>query len=261
MAISVTAISNMTSEQLLLPLAIAIMAIVVLFVQARKNRRWIKLLGLGRSNAGPDAGQGQPYGPGQHPAESGPRVLTAEESKAELERLQKIIENKKQIARDADISHHLWGFYKILTRPTGTQSLSHYIQDGEWYEVKILQISSRDGLTKVEFELQGARYKFVDDEENQGWRENMKIFSLFLYDDSGRCLIEIPMKMKVDSSGRKYSIASGGPHALLLGGWINDFINVKLKHQSMRNKEVRALEHQERLCEIEDLKDRFGIVD
>jgi len=90
---------------------------------------------------------------------------------------------------------------------------------------------------------------------------NTKLFSLFLYDDSDRCLIEIPMKMKVDSSGRQYSILLDGPKAFLPGGWINDFINVKLKHQSLRNQEIRAQKHQERLFEIEDLKDRFGILD
>ena len=191
--------------------------------------------------------------------ESEPTVLTAEESEAELERLQKLIEDRKQIARDTDISHHLWGLYKSLSRYTSPHSLDRYIQDGEWYDVKILQVSTQNGLNEFEFELKGARYKFVDDEEKQGWRENMKVFSLFLYDDSDRCLIEIPMKMHVHSTGRIYSISSDGPKAFLPGGWINDFISVKLKHQSIRNQEIRAQKHQERLCEIEDLKERFGI--
>ena len=129
------------------------------------------------------------------------------------------------------------------------------------YDVKVLQVSTQNGLNKVEFELKGSKYKFVDDEEQQGWRENMKVFGLFLYDDSDRCLIEIPMKMNVDSSGRRYSISSGGPNAFLLGSWINDFINVKLKHQSLHNQQIRAQKHQERLFEIEDLKNRFGILD
>jgi hypothetical protein len=69
------------------------------------------------------------------------------------------------------------------------------------------------------------------------------------------------MKMKVDSPGRIYSIATDGPKAFLPGDWINDFINVKLKHQSIRNQEIRAQKHQERMFEIEDLKNRFGISD
>ncbi len=178
-----------------------------------------------------------------------------------MERLQKLIEDRKQVARDTDISHHLRGLYKSLLRYTSPHSLDRYIQDGEWYDVKILRVSTPNGLNKFEFELKGAKYKFVDDEEKQGWSQNMKFFSLFLYDDSDRCLIEIPMKMKVDSSGRHYSISSGGPKAFLPGGWINDFINVKLKHQRLRNQDIRAQKHQERLCEIEDLKDRFGILD
>jgi hypothetical protein len=109
--------------------------------------------------------------------------------------------------------------------------------------------------------LQGAKYQFVDDEEKQGWRENIKFFSLFLYDDSDRCLIEIPMKMRVDKLGRNYSILSDGPKAFLPGGWLNDFVNVTLIHQHIRNQEIRAQKHQERLFEIEDLKDRFGISD
>jgi len=133
--------------------------------------------------------------------------------------------------------------------------------DGEWYDVKILQVSAQNGLNKIEFELKGAKYKFIDNEEKQGWRMNMKLFSLFLYEDSDRCLIEIPMRMNVDSLGRQYSISSDGPIAFLPGDWINDFIHVKLKHQRIRNQEIRAQKHQERLCEIEDLKDRFGILD
>jgi hypothetical protein len=127
--------------------------------------------------------------------------------------------------------------------------------------VALPRVSTESGLNKFEFELKGAKYTFVDDEEKHGWCENMKYFSLFLYDDSDRRLIEIPMKLKVDSSGRWYSISSDGPKAFILGGWINDFINVKLKRQRIRNQEVRAQKHQERLREIEDLKNRYGILD
>ena len=209
----------------------------------------------------PEAERGKPHVPELPLNEAGPRLMSAEESKAELERLQKLIESRKKIAWDTDISHHLWGLYKGHLQSTSQYSLSRSIQIGEWYDVKILTVKNQSGLRKCEFELKGARYKFVDDEEKQGWREHTKFFSLFLYDDSDRCLIEIPMKMKVDSEGRSYSILSNGPNAFLPGGWVNDFINVKLKHQSIRNQEIRAQRHRERLSEIEDLKGRFGILD
>ena len=105
------------------------------------------------------------------------------------------------------------------------------------------------------------RDRVADDEEQQGWRENIKYFSLFLYDDSQRCLIEVPIKMRVDSEGRNYSVLSDGPSAFLPGRWTHDFINVRLKQQSILNREIRTLKHQERLREIEDLKQRFGIED
>jgi len=57
------------------------------------------------------------------------------------------------------------------------------------------------------------------------------------------------------------ALLSGGPNAFLPSDWVNDFISVKLKHQQMRNQEIRALKHQERLREIADLKARFGITD
>jgi len=193
---------------------------------------------------------------------SEPEVLTEEEkSKAEIERLQKVIEDRKQIARDTDISYHLWGLYKNHFRYTSPQSVDRYIQDGEWYGMRILHVSTKNSLNKFEFELKGARYTFIDDEEKQGWGANMKFFSLFLYDDSGHCRIEIPMKLKVDRWGRQYSILSNGPKSFLPGDWINDFINVKLKNQRIHNQEIRAQKHQERLDEIEDLKKRFGISD
>ena len=188
--------------------------------------------------------------------------MTAEEkSKVELERLQKLIEDRKQVARDTDVAYHLWGLYTSYFRGSGPKSLLRTFQDGEWYDVKILRTRSRSGLNEFEFELKGDKYRFVDDEEKQGWRENTKYFSLFLYDDSGRCLIEIPMKMRVDSEGRDYSILSDGPRAFLPGRWAHDFINVRLKHQSIRNQEIRSQKHQDRLREIEDLKARFGIAD
>jgi len=254
----------MTSEKLFILVIVVIVATVVVtaaIIQISQNRRRIMRVILDRLNFRFGAGQRKLFKPEQSSSGSKPKVMTAEESLAELARLQKLIEERKQIASDTDVSHHVWGLYRSLVRYNSPHSLDRYIQDGEWYDVKILQVTTQDGLKKIEFELKEARYKFVDDEDKQGWRVKMKLFSLCLYDDSDNCLIEIPMKMNVDSSGRQYSISSEGPTAFIPGGWINDFINVKLKHQRIRNQEIRAQKHQERLYEIEDLKDRYGILD
>jgi hypothetical protein len=249
----------MTGE-LLFILAIVVIAVAILLVS--KNPHQIKHVILDRLIISLKAFQSKPHESEQPITESEPKVLTAEEkSTVELERLQKLIEDRKQLAMDTDISHHLWSLYKNHFRFTSLQSLDPYNQDGDWYGVKILQSSSKNNLNKFEFELKGAKYKFIDDEENRYWSDNVKLFSLFLYDESDHCLIEIPMKVKTDKWGRKYSLLSGGPKAFLTGGWTNDFTNATLIHQSIRNKEIRAQKHQERLWEIEDLKDRFGISD
>ncbi len=255
----------MTGEQLFVLVTVVIAIIVVIvgaFIHVRKNPDLIKHVILDRLIISLKSYRSKRHKSEQPVTESEPKVLTAEEkSMAELERLQKLIEVRKQLARNTDISHHLWSLYKNHFRFTSPQSLDPYNQDGEWYGVKILQASTKNDLNKFEFELKGARYKFVDDEENRNWSDNVKLFSLFLYDESDHCLIEIPMKVKMDKWGRKYSILSGGPKAFLPGGWNNDFINATLIHQSIRNKEIREQKHQERLWEIEDLKDRFGISD
>jgi hypothetical protein len=195
-------------------------------------------------------------------AEAGSKELVSEaDSQAELERLKAVIEERKRLALETDISHHLWGLYKIHFRSTATQSLDPFIDEDEWYKVKTVRVSSQNGLREFEFELKGARYTFADDEERQGWSDNIKYFSLSLYDSGKLCLIEIPMKLRVDKWGSNYSISSDGPRAFIPGDWIKDFISVKLKHQHLRNREMRAQKHKERLSEIEDLKDRYGIWD
>lgn len=215
-----------------------------------------------RLNALVETLQKQPEASERHVIEGdAPSVSEEERSIVELERLQEIIEDRKQVARDFDIAHHLWGFYRTHFRVADPAAAEHDGPAGEWYDIRILKAASQNGLNEFDFELKGARYRFVDDEEQQGWRENLKFFSLFLYDDGGRCLIEIPVKMRVDREGRNYAITSDGPRAFLPGPWVNDFIKVKLKHQSIRNQEIRAQRHQERLWEIEDLKDRYGISD
>jgi hypothetical protein len=250
----------MTNEQTFLLLIVAIVVFLIMVTLLSRNRHRIRQEVMNRLKIGPAAGRRlTPGWSDQASAESQPVDMTEEESLAELERLHKLIEDRKQIARNSDISYHLWCFYKGLSQFANPLSSDNDDQGGEWYDVKVLGVRSENGLVKFEFELKGDRYKFVDDEEKQGWRENMKFFSLYLYDDSGRCLIEVPMKMKVDANGRQYSILTGGPKAFLSGGWINDFIFVTLKHKRARNQEIRAQEHQERLYEIEDLKGRFGI--
>jgi hypothetical protein len=182
-----------------------------------------------------------------------------ESSKVELKRLQKLINSRKKIALETDLSYHVWNLYKSQFRSIGPHLLNPYSHDGKWYELKILQASTLNDVRKFEFELSGVRYKFEDDEEKQKISDNMKLFNLYLYDDSDRCLMNIPMKLRVSDSGKTCSISSDSPKAFILGRWISDFISVSLKHQSIRNQEIREQKHQERLREIEELKDRFGI--
>lgn len=194
-------------------------------------------------------------------AAPGKAGLQAEEqqSKAELQRVQKIIEERIQVAQDTDISYHLWSFYENHFRKATPNLPNHSNPEGEWYDVKIVRAGTRNNLNEFEFELSGTRYRFVDDEETQSWALNVKTFSVFLYDDADRCLIEIPMKVQVDKTGRRYTISPGGPRAFLPGDWTKEFINTKLKHQRLRNQEIREQKHLERLSEIEELKERFGI--
>ena len=264
----------MTGEQIFVLVIVILTLVVVAVTQYSKNRQRIKRMVMERLNLSIEGDERNPATPASlvvdsEPgadrklgANSAPEALTPEQqSKAELDRLQKLIEDRKQFARDNDISYHLWDFYKNHFRLDSSGVLDRLFQEGEWYEVNILKASTTNGLNKFEFELKGANYNFVDDEENQGWADNTKFFSLFLYDDSGRCLIEIPIKLKVDKWGRKYSIWSDGPKAFIPGNWVKDFISVTLKHQRIRNQEIREQKHKERLWEIEDLKDRFGISD
>lgn len=251
----------MTSELLFVLVILAVVLIVFAAIQISKNRHRVKRAILNRLKTIPWSWRGKATGAERPLTQLDHRVLTAEESEAELDRLQRLIEDRKRVARNADLPHHLWGLYKNLLRYTHTQSPDPSIQDGHWYDVKLLQVKTHSGLHKIEFELKDTKYKFVNDEENQNWADRTKFFSLSLYDDSGRCLVEVPMKLKIDKWGRNYSVLSDGPKAFLPGDWVSDIINVKLKHQSLRNQEIRAQKHQDRLSEIEDLKDRFGILD
>jgi hypothetical protein len=252
----------MTNE-LLFGLVILFLVVVgAAMIHTSQNRRWLKNAILGLLQKVQGARRGASDGSKTILAKGEwQEMSTEQQTMAEWKRLQAIIDERKQIARDTDISHHLWSFYKGFFLDSSPQSLNRFVQDGEWYDVKILKAFSQSGLNKFDFELKGARYRFVDDEENQGWGDTTKYFSLFLYDDAGRCLIEIPMKIKVDRWGRNYSLMSDGPKAFLPGGWVNDFINVKLKQQRLQNQEIREQKHQERLWEIEELKERFGIKD
>jgi len=251
----------MTFGQLFSLVILITVVIVAAIIPLGKNRLRIKRAIMDKINFSSGAEQRKPIVPEQSFGESKLKAMTAEESKAELERIRALIEDRKQTAWDSDISHHLWGLYSSHIRTAKPQSSGRYAKNGEWYEVKILRASTSNGLNEFKFELKGSKYKFVDDEEKRVWSNNLKYFSLFLYDDSDRCIIEIPMKIKVDRCGRKDSISSGGPNAFLPGEWIRDFINVTLKNQSVRNQEIRTAKHQERLSEIEDLKARFGISD
>jgi len=255
----------MSGEQIFLVVVFSVIAVVAIAVgitYARSHSRQIKRFILHRLELMLQAVRRASGDEGRHLLEGEPINLSEEErSRAELERLRHFIERRKQIAREADISYHLWDFYRGHFRNADAGMQNDRAPDGEWYDVKMVRARTANGLNEFDFELKGARYRFADDEEQQGWRENFKFFSLFLYDAAGRCLIEVPVKMRVDRNGKHYSVLSDGPNAFLPGEWVTDFINVKLKQQSIRNQEIRAQKHQERLWEIEDLKDRFGLRD
>jgi hypothetical protein len=96
----------MTSEQSFVLVLLVIVAIVVAIIQVSKNRQRIKRMILDRLNISPVAGERKPHEPEQPFTESEPQLLTAEESEAELERLRKLIEDRKQVAWNSDISYH-----------------------------------------------------------------------------------------------------------------------------------------------------------
>ncbi|NNJ78761.1 MAG: hypothetical protein HKP19_05830 [Xanthomonadales bacterium] len=255
----------MTSEHIFVLVIVGVVALAGLIgaaVHVGRNPRSIAGAILNRLNTARTAGRRSSHSKAPTGSKAGTRELISEaDSQAELKRLKAVIEERKRLALETDISHHLWGLYKIHFRSTATQSLDPFIDEDEWYKVKTVRVSSQNGLREFEFELKGARYTFTDDEERQGWSDNIKYFSLSLYDSGKVCMIEIPMKLRVDKWGSNYSISSDGPRAFIPGDWIKDFISVKLKHQHLRNREMRAQKHKERLSEIEDLKDRFGIWD
>ncbi len=249
----------MSGELLFVLVIVAVVVIVTVIVRASKKKRGINRMDWSRFYLDPEAEQSKP----DHliSMSESEALITEESSKVELDRLQKLINDRKKIAWETDLSYHVWSLYKSHFRSIGPHVMNPYSHDGKWYELKILQASTIDYLKKFEFELSGVRYKFVDDEEKQKISDNMKLFNLCLYDDSDRCLMNIPMKLRVNDLGKSYSISSDSPKAFILGSWIKDFINVSLKHQNIRNQEIRAQKHQERLREIEELKDKFGISD
>ena len=258
----------MKGELIFLLIAVLIAGAVVGLVQLHKHRNMIKMMFLNwfdrvvlkRMIRILQSWRGEEEEPAQTALEISARQYSEQQqSKKELERIQNIIEVRKQLAKDTDISYHLWSFYDSHFRNADEQTAIQPAEDGEWYDFRILKAGTRNNLNEFEFEMKGARYRFVDNEETQPWALSVKVFSLFLYDDEDRCLIEVPIKLHVDSTGRRYTIHPGGPKAFLPGDWTREFISTKLKHQRIRNQEIRAQKHQERLSEIDDLKDRFGI--
>lgn len=257
--------TEVTSESVFVIVIVGLVALTAVIAAAvhvsRNPRRFARLVSkrlniARRARRRPSRAASSPDG-----ESSAGKAISEADAEAELKRLQAVIEERKRMAMETDISHHLWGLYKIHFRSAAAQSLDPFIEEDEWYKVKTVRVSNQNGLREFEFELKGARYTFTDNEERQGWSDNIKYFSLFLHDAKRTCLIEIPMKLRVDKWGSNYSISSEGPRAFIPGDWIKDFISVKLKHEHLRNREIRAQRHQERLSEIEDLKDRFGIWD
>jgi hypothetical protein len=249
----------MSGELQFVTIIVAVVVVVALIVRVSRKRRGITRKDWSRFYLDPEAENAAADQPVS--AIESEALTTQETSKVELARLQKLIKHQKKIAWETDLSYHVWSLYKSHFRNVGPHAMNPYSHDGKWYELKIRQASTQNDLRRFEFELSGVRYHFIDDEEKQKISDNMKLFNLCLYDNADRCLMNIPMKLRVDDSGKSYSISSDSPKAFILGSWIKDFINVSLKHQNIRNQEIRAQKHQERLREIEELKDKFGIPD
>lgn len=184
-----------------------------------------------------------------------------EQTEAEWLRLQKVVEERKREARNSDISYHLWDFYLKYFRPSAHESpVRHWLEDTD-DSVRIIRSGSPNGINETEFLLKQERYRFSDEEERQPWFNNSKSFSFYLHDATGRCLIEVPMRARVYRDSRQYSIVSGGPEAFIPGDWIQEFINLRLRREHLRKRQIRQQKHEQRASEIEDLKKRFGVSD
>lgn len=250
----------MSGELLFLLIILVAVAIGIAVVRAKKKQRGVTRKDWDRFYLDPEQSIADQRERGNAAGESEALTLE-EESRLELARLQKLITDRKKIAWETDISYHVWSLYKSHFRAMGPHAINPYSHDGKWYELKILKTSNVKDLKIFDFELNGVQYRFEDDEDRQGISNNIKLFNLCLYDAADHCLMDIPMKLRVDDSGKSYSISSDSPKAFILGDWIKGFINVSLKHQNIRKQEIRAQKHQERLREIRELKDKFGIAD
>ncbi len=249
----------MTIRQVILWVIAVIVALAVAAIWVSKRYPRIKSIFVDWLYA-PPAWQRKSYWLDRPPAANAPsEQSTEEQSKAELERLQKLIGVRKRVAWETDISYHLWNLYAKNFRGDNPRLFGSNHRSSTWYELKILSASSKNQVNTFEFELNGTPYRFVEDEEVHAMYDNVKNFSLWLYDGSGRCLIDIHMKLRIDSDGKIYFVSSDSPRAFLMGDWVKEFVNATLKHESLRKQDIREQKHQERLLEIEELKDKFGI--
>jgi len=250
----------MSGELLFLLAFLVSVAIGIAVVRAQKKRRGITRKDWDRFYLDPEQVNADQAEQARAARESHALTLE-EESRLELERLQKLITDRKKVAWETDLSYHVWSLYRSHFRSMGPHAIHANSHDGKWYELKILKSSNQNDLKKYEFELSGTRYRFEEDEDRHAISNNIKLFNLRVYDDTDRCLMDIPMKMRVDDTGKNYYISSDSPKAFIMGDWIKDFINASLKHQNIRKQEIRTQKHAERLREIEELKDKFGIAD
>jgi hypothetical protein len=252
----------MSGELLFVLILLGIVAMVAVIVRAGKQRRGNSRRDWARFYLNPEIEQSLRDERGELTAAGETADLsTQESSRRELDRLRKLINERKRFALETDISYHVWNLYRNHIRTADPHAMNVLNQNARWYELTILKADNVNNLKKFDFELNQVRYRFVDDEETQKITEGLRLFNLRLYDESGRCLVDIPMKLRVDDTGKTYSVSSDSPKAFILGDWINDFIKVSLKHENIRNQEIRAQKHQERLREIEELKAKFGIAD
>ena len=141
-------VSRMSGEVIFLLVSVIIVLVAVAVMELSKHRRRIKHYVVNRLNKLLEALQGKTGDEVQSGMGSGAASLnTEEQSKAELRRLQKVIDDRKQVASDTDISYHLWDLYISHFRTGGSQSLERFVQDGEWYDVNVLKTSSANGLS------------------------------------------------------------------------------------------------------------------
>src|SRR5690606_17588239 len=158
----------MSGELLFLLVILLAVAIGAVVVRQRKKQRGITRKDWNRFYLDPELEAALAEDRAQRQASGDAASLTTEEeSRLELERLQKLITDRKKIAWETDISYHVWNLYRTHFRAMGPHIINPLEHDGKWWELKLLKNSKLNDVKNFEFELSGVRYRFEDDEERQ----------------------------------------------------------------------------------------------